>query len=255
MITVYTQTPTLIPPGVFPPQVPPPVPPPTLPPTPPPAPPQKGFPRSWIAVIAVVAALLVGGGVGLGLFLNGRSTPTPTPTHSSQPATGPSSTAPAALPLSPARIVRALVGTKAADGTTVTAVTVIGTPVYANGVETAELNESFSDGSTYRMRMTYTVATHRIQTHTEYKISSASSPPAAALPLSPARIVRELVGTKAADGTTVTAVTVIGTPVYANGVETAELNESFSDGTTYRMRMVYTVATHRIQTHTEYQIK
>lgn len=83
---------------------------------------------------------------------------------------------PAQLPESEQDIVTEMMGSTAADGTTVTAVKVIQKPVVlTNGLEIAEVNESFSDGTTYHMHLAYNPSTNQGHMHTQYRISSIDS--------------------------------------------------------------------------------
>ncbi len=156
----------------------------SYPPGPPP-PPRQNLVRNVLIGIIAVLVLAVGIGAGVMLGRNGSKSPT-TQTHSSQPVTAPSqpATNPAAppathpatkVPMSAAAIGQALVGKTSSGGYTVSSVKVLGAPWMKNGVEVAELNVGFTDGSVDHMHFVLDPNSGNWHVHDEFPISSLDS--------------------------------------------------------------------------------
>lgn len=153
---------------------PPPVQPPDYPgqqyqPTPQFQPPQKKGLPVWAKVVLVAVGcftLLVV--IGIVSRSSGSSSGSATP--ATPVATAPVSTAPS-LTYSADQIVAGVTGYTAQDGTTATSVSVVGTPTEAAGglYENAQLDVTFSDGTTYRMSWVLTVATDNWVVNAEYQ--------------------------------------------------------------------------------------
>ena len=140
-----------------------------------PQPPEKkhGMPAWAIALIAVGGALLVAIVTFGALYLTG-SHGTATPAASKPAASAPAHPAPA-VPVTSAQIVHDVVGSTAADGTTVTGATVIKPPwMAANGDEYAEINEAFSDNTVYHMHWVFNPATNDWSTYTQFQVMSGN---------------------------------------------------------------------------------
>ena len=73
------------------------------------------------------------------------------------------------------------------------------------------------------------------------------------LPVSPQQVSSQLTGTTAPDGTTVTRVTVVGTPTAQDGNETGKVDVEYSDGTVYRETFNYSKADNEITAIPDYQ--
>ena len=146
---------------------------------PPSQPPRKS--HRLFALIGI-GVLVLGAGIGVGVAAGGHhSSPAASPSPSisqSAPVTAPPVAAPPvaapspALDLSVGQIVTILMGHTAADGTTVTGVAMIGSPAESGGVETANVDITYSDGTIWAQTFTYVAATGHWTTDAGTEIGS-----------------------------------------------------------------------------------
>lgn len=142
--------------------------------------------QRWLIALGVLLAAAVAAVLAL-VVTRPSSTPTTasTPTATTapattapatQPATTPPTTHPASnVPVSSAQIAAEILRTKNGLGVSAKSVTILGNPWMMNGVEVAETNVQWSDGSVYHMHFVLDPASGYWHLHTQFKVTSIHS--------------------------------------------------------------------------------